>query len=264
LTRYSILLIIFLFAALGCGQNEEKSFDRSSQNMLLQQSLDDDYETLKLDIDFRGYTGCLPLNLHSKFDFIKEEQLETSTAKKLLLDTLAEIEDQLDDKYYFSETDLKLCKAHISQIAYWLKDRSSGSVERVTNEVLQLEKFILFRHYQKEYYIISSSLDSFAVKLIPESNEIKFGDPYRAKVYFVGYETAPTSDVLLYEKVDTTTYRGIGFIDTIPIKRGENPMIEFYPKKTGTQSLGLLWSWKTLSGKKRVTWMAETEFEVTE
>lgn len=263
MTAFRALIILSLLTTFSCGRKDDNTNDLSSENELLEQSLNEYYGSLNSAVDFVGYGHRLPLELRSKFDFLKSGLSTTSKFQQSHRDTLNKVSEQIEyNKHYFYKTDLELCRAHISGIKFWSESTLDGRVGHALNELLRLEKLIISTDLRRSYYSNLTLLDSFAVKVVPESNVIKLGSPYRARVYYVAYATAPTLDVLLYEKIDTVGARGIGFIDTIPVKRGQDPMIEFYPTKLGKQSISVLWPWEVRGTDRSIRWIAETEFIV--
>jgi hypothetical protein len=265
LTAFRVLAVLIVFAIVGCGQSDDNFVDYSTRNDLLLQSINADYERFEKNPIYRRTKLWFPKRLQPMFRFLTDGyKLKDNSLKEQRLDTLTRLKNQiLNHARLTREATNKLCEDQIQKIENKLNSLpgSNKEIEAFRNEVLQLEKTILYSDLQTHYYMAFSLIDTLGIKVVPESEVVKLGEPYRAKVYFAAYVSLGHKDIEIYKQWDTLTYEGINPIDTFEVKRGRDGFIEYYPTESGEQSIAVIWPMITNSNQ-RLRFLTEAKFTV--
>lgn len=261
------LACLFVLTLIGCGQVEDNSTDLSTRNDLLVKSINADYEKFENTPIYRRTKAWYPKRLQPLFRFLTEpSSLKDNSLQQQRLDTLGKLKNQILSRRIIGEQTINLCQAQLASIEEKLNEttdfgKSNKAIESFRNEVLQLEKIVLYADLQDQYYTSFSLIDTLAVKVIPESETVILGEPYRAKVYLASYISLGHEAITIYEDFDTKSYNGINPLDTFQVKRGRDGFIEFYPKEVGKNRISIVWPIYANSNH-RIRFVTEASFTV--
>ena len=185
------LTFIIALTVLGCGQVNDNMEDLATRNELLLKSINADYERFENTPIYRRTKLWYPKRLQPLFRFLTDDsKLKDKSLQQQRLDSLQRLTNQiLNHHKIIKEPTISLCKDQLRTIQNKLNSfpASNKEVEAFRNEVLQLEKILLYSDLQKQHHMSFSLIDTLGIKVIPESKVVKLGEPFKAKVYFASY-----------------------------------------------------------------------------